>query len=91
MSTAATLNDLFPADYDALRRVAARYLRRERPGHTLEAAALVNEAYLQLASGSQSWNSRAHMLGAASQRMRRILVDCARLRMTAKRGGGAAV
>ena len=86
------LNDIFPADYAALHRLAASYIRRERPGHTLEAAALVNEAYLQLATANQTdWNSRQHLLGAASQLMRRILIDHARFRMTAKRGAGATV
>lgn len=76
--------------YNELRRIAAGYLRGERPGHTLQTAALVNEAYLRLAACEEvEWQNRAHFYGAAAQAMRRILVDHARTRNYAKRGGGA--
>src|SRR5262245_6971163 len=75
--------------YDELRRVAARYLRRERPDHTLQATALINEAYLQLIGRQQTdWQNRAHFIGVAAHLMRNILVDHARAHATAKRGGG---
>ncbi len=78
---------LIPLVYDELRRIARRYLRRERPDHTLQSAALVNEAYLRLAhhESLQSQN-RAHFFGVAAQVMRHILVDHARNRFAAKRG-----
>lgn len=78
---------LIPLVYDELRRIARRYLRRERPDHTLQSAALVNEAYLRLAhhEALQSQN-RAHFFGVAAQVMRHILVDHARNRFAAKRG-----
>jgi RNA polymerase sigma factor (TIGR02999 family) len=81
---------LIPLVYDELRRVARRYLRRERPDHTLQSAALVNEAYLRLmGGGSPQWQNRAHFFGVAAQLMRHILVDHARKRCAAKRGAGA--
>src|SRR5579863_94344 len=81
---------LIPLVYDELRRVARRYLRRERPDHTLQSAALVNEAYLRLmGGGSPQWQNRAHFFGVAAQLMRHILVDHARKRRAAKRGAGA--
>lgn len=81
---------LIPLVYDELRRLARRHLRRERPGHTLQSAALVNEAYLRLIRQDQpQWQSRAHFFGVAAQLMRHILVDHARNRMAAKRGAGA--
>lgn len=87
--TIGGLNEIFPSGYSALRRMASSYLRTERPGHTLEPAALVNEAYLVLASVRQpNWDGLAHVAGAASRAMRRILVDDARARGRAKRGGG---
>jgi RNA polymerase sigma factor (TIGR02999 family) len=77
--------------YQELRRLAAGCLRRERPNHTLQPTALVNEAYLRLAAQSQpAWNGRAQFLGVASHLMREILVDYARTRNRAKRGGGLA-
>ena len=80
---------LVPLVYDELRRRAAAYLRRERPDHTLQATALVHEAYLRLvAQQDVHWKSRAHFLGVAAEMMRRILVDHARARLTEKRGGG---
>ncbi|MFN0112044.1 MAG: sigma-70 family RNA polymerase sigma factor [Blastocatellia bacterium] len=75
--------------YDELRRQAARYLRRERPDHTLQPTALVHEAYLQLIDQSHvSWENRAHFFGVAARLMRRILVDHARAHQAEKRGKG---
>jgi RNA polymerase sigma factor (TIGR02999 family) len=77
--------------YQELRRLAAGCLRRERPNHTLQPTALVNEAYLRLAAQSQpAWNGRVQFLAVASHLMREILVDHARTRNRAKRGGGLA-
>lgn len=74
--------------YHELRRRAAAYLRRERPGHTLQPTALVHEAYLRLADqNAAAWQNRAQFFGVASQIMRRILVDRARARKTVKRSG----
>ncbi|MBX9583513.1 MAG: sigma-70 family RNA polymerase sigma factor [Gemmataceae bacterium] len=81
------MSDPFPAVYDELRRLAAAHLAGERPGHTLDATALVHEAYLRLA-GHQSFESRSHFLRAAAEAMRRILVDHARAKLAGKRGGG---
>src|SRR5689334_17600898 len=81
---------LIPLVYDELRRLARRHLRRERPDHTLQSAALVNEAYLRLIRQDQpQWQNRAHFFGVAAQLMRHILVDHARNRAAAKRGAGA--
>jgi RNA polymerase sigma factor (TIGR02999 family) len=86
----AALDQLMPLVYDELRRLARSYLRRERPDHTLQATALVHEAYLRLVDQhSVSWQNRAHFFGIASQMMRRILVNHAVARATAKRGGPA--
>jgi RNA polymerase sigma factor (TIGR02999 family) len=75
--------------YDELHEIAARNLRRERPGHTLQATALVNEAYMRLASLKETdWKSRAHFFAVAAQVMRHILVDYARNRLSEKRGAG---
>lgn len=74
--------------YDELRRIAASYLRKERPDHTLQPTALVHEAYLRLVEQKeQNWENRAHFLGIAAHLMREILVDYARKRIAAKRGG----
>jgi len=81
---------LMPLVYDELRALAARRLRGEREGHTLQATALVNEAYLRLVGSEVSLQSRAHFFALAAKMMRRILVDHARARDAAKRGGGAA-
>ena len=82
------LGELLPLVYAELRRLAAGYLRRERPGHTLQPTALVNEAYLRLVDQTQvRWQNRAHFLGVAAQMMRRILVDHARGQRAEKRGG----
>jgi RNA polymerase sigma factor (TIGR02999 family) len=79
---------LFPQVYRELRRLAAAYLRRERPDHTLAPTALVHEAYLRLVGQRRlTWQNRAHFFGVAAQMMRRALVDHARERQAAKRGG----
>lgn len=81
---------LLPLVYDELHRMAARYMRGERPGHTLQTSALVNEVYLRLADYKQmQWQDRAHFFAVAAQAMRRILIDFARARQNLKRGGGA--
>jgi RNA polymerase sigma factor (TIGR02999 family) len=81
---------LIPLIYKELRRIARRRLWRERPDHTLQSAALVNEAYLRLVRQEpQEWQNRAHFFGVAAQVMRHILVDHARNRLAAKRGAGA--
>jgi RNA polymerase sigma factor (TIGR02999 family) len=86
----AALDQLMPLVYDELRRLARSYLRRERPDHTLQPTALVHEAYLRLIEQrSVNWQNRAHFFGIASQMMRRILVNHALARATAKRGGPA--
>lgn len=79
--------ELLPLVYDELRKLAAAKMAREKSGHTLDATALVHEAYLRLA-GRHSFESRSHFLRASAQAMRRILVDHARARNAAKRGGG---
>ena len=80
------LEQLMPLVYEELRRLARHYLRGERQGHTLESAALVNEAFLRLIDqNGVHWQNRAHFFGIASQMMRRILVDYARKRLAAKR------
>ena len=80
---------LLPLVYDELRRLAAHRLAQEKPGQTLQATALVHEAYLRLADvdKAQHWHSRAHFFGAAAEAMRRILVDQARRKQADKRGG----
>jgi RNA polymerase sigma factor (TIGR02999 family) len=82
---------LLPLVYDELRQLAAQRLAQEKPGQTLQATALVHEAYLRLVDTdkAQQWNSRGHFFAAAAEAMRRILVDQARRRTAAKRGGGA--
>jgi len=82
------LDRLTPLVYEELRHQAARYLRRERPGHTLQTTALINEAYLRLIDAKDvHWQSRAHFFAIAANLMRRILVDHARRRDADKRGG----
>ncbi len=79
---------LVPLVYSELRRMAARCLRDERPGHTLQATALVHEAYIKLAGQREAkWQNRAQFFAVASQLMRRILVDYARAQLRSKRGG----
>jgi len=83
------LEGLVPVVYGELRRIAGRYLRHERPEHTLQPTALVHEAYLKLIDQQRArWQNRAQFFGVAAQLMRRILVDHARTRVAAKRGGG---
>src|SRR5436853_1822162 len=81
---------LLPLVYDELRRLAAQRLAQEKPGQTLQATALVHDAYLRLVGGdnAQQWNSRGHFFAAAAEAMRRILVENARRRRSRKRGGG---
>lgn len=87
----AVLDQMLPFVYDELRRQAHRYLRRERPNHTLQTTALINEAYLKLVDQrAVRWQNRAHFFGIAAQAMRRILVDYAKHRNREKRGGAAA-
>jgi RNA polymerase sigma factor (TIGR02999 family) len=82
------LDRLIPLVYGELRRIADGYLRRERPGHTLQATALVHEAYARMVDQVQpDYRNRAHFLGVAAQVMRQILVDHARTKTAAKRGG----
>jgi RNA polymerase sigma factor (TIGR02999 family) len=83
-------NELLPLVYDELRRLAAHRMANENPGQTLQATALVHEAWLKLAgAGSKPrWNDRAHFFAAAAEAMRRILIDNARRKRTAKHGGG---
>jgi RNA polymerase sigma factor (TIGR02999 family) len=78
---------LFDLLYRELRRLAQRHLLNEPPGHTLQATALVHEAYLRLVDGHQDWQNRAHFFAVASSAMRRILVDHARAKRAAKRPG----
>jgi RNA polymerase sigma factor (TIGR02999 family) len=82
--------ELLPLVYDELRRLAARKLTRESPGQSLQATALVHEAYLQLVGSDpdRQWDSRGHFFAAAADAMRRILVDAARRKSRKKRGGG---
>jgi RNA polymerase sigma factor (TIGR02999 family) len=86
----AALDELIPVVYRELRRLARRHLLRQSPGHTLQTADLVNEAYLKLANVPRmDWKDRFHFLNVASRAMRLVLVDHARRRGYAKRGGGA--
>src|SRR5437879_4407798 len=83
------IDRLMPLVYNELRRIADRYMARESPGRTLQTSALVNEAYLKLIDHENiNWQNRAHFFAVAAQSMRRILVDYARSRNYAKRGGG---
>jgi RNA polymerase sigma factor (TIGR02999 family) len=86
----SALDKLFPLVHSELRRIAQRQMSQERPGHTLQATALVNEAYLKLA-GQQGfdWQNRAHFFAVCAQVMRHILIDHARAHARDKRGGGA--
>ena len=86
----SALEELTPLVYEELRRLAHHYMGRERPGHTLQTTALVNEAYIRLIDWKNvHWQNRAHFFAVSAQLMRRILVDFARSRGYAKRGGGA--
>jgi RNA polymerase sigma factor (TIGR02999 family) len=84
------LEQLMPLVYDELHRLAHQHMRREKPGNVLQTSALINEAYLRLVDEPRvHWQNRAHFFGIAARLMRRILVDEARKRDSAKRGGGA--
>lgn len=89
----AAMDRVIPLVYDELRRMAQRQLRQERDGHTLQSTGLVHEAFMKLAQqdGPVRWESRAHFLGWTATLMRHILVDHARARQAAKRGGGVAI
>src|SRR5207344_1887951 len=84
--------ELLPLVYDELRKLAAVRLAEEKPGHTLQATALVHEAYVRLVGGEQpqDWNGRGHFFAAAAEAMRRFLVESARRKNRVKRGGGLA-
>ncbi len=85
----AALERLMPLVYEEMRKIARRYMVRQRPDHTLQTTALVNEAYLRLIDSSKvKWQNRAHFFAISAQLMRRILVDFARARLNQKRGGG---
>jgi RNA polymerase sigma factor (TIGR02999 family) len=87
---ASALDRLMPLVHDELRRLARRQMRRERHGHTLQTTALVNEAYVRLIDLTRvTWQDRAHFFAMSARLMRRVLVDHARSRACAKRGGGA--
>lgn len=84
------LDKLYPLVYDELHRLARRFMSRERQGHTLQATALINEAYVRLVDQTHvRWQNRTHFFAISAQIMRRILVDHARRNLYAKRGGGA--
>lgn len=85
----AVREQLIAVVYEELHRLAHGYMKRESPGHTLQTSALVNEAFVKLVDQNVKWQNRAHFFGIAAQMMRRILVDHARSRKYAKRGGGA--
>ncbi|MBI4891889.1 MAG: sigma-70 family RNA polymerase sigma factor [Acidobacteria bacterium] len=86
----ASLDEQLPLVYEELKRLAAAYLRRERPGHTLQPTSLVHEAYLRLAAQQATdWSNRAQFIGLAASMMRRILVNYAESRNASKRGGEA--
>lgn len=90
VGNAQALEQLIPIVYDELRRIAARSMRNEQPGHTLQATALVHEAYMRLAKEQdRTWENRAHFFAVAAQVMRNLLVDHARAAKRSKRGGGA--
>src|SRR6266540_6878643 len=85
----SALNELIPIVYEELRRLAHTYMRRERSYHTLQTSALINEAYMRLVDHKgMRWQNPAHFYGVAAQAMRRVLIDHARSRDSAKRGGG---
>ena len=86
----AALDRLLPLIYTELRQLARRYMRRERPGHTMQTTALIHEAYLRLVDQNQvRWENQAHFFGIAARLMRQILIEHARSHSRAKRGGGA--
>src|SRR5262245_65255082 len=82
--------ELAPLVYEELRALAQRHLKRENPGHTLQATALVNDAYLRLIDAQpEGWNGKTHFFAVAAATLRRVLVDHARAKRTKKRGGNA--
>jgi RNA polymerase sigma factor (TIGR02999 family) len=81
--------ELLPLVYDELRRIAAQKMTGEAPGHTLQATALVHEAWMRLAGSKQDWENRAHFFSAVAEVMRRVLVEHARRKQAQKRGAGA--
>lgn len=84
----SALDELMPLVYTELRRMAARYMGLQNPGHTLQPTALINEAFIRLAGDSpKQWENRAHFFGVAAKSMRHILVDHARAHLTERRGG----
>lgn len=85
------LDEMTPLIYDELRLLARSHMRRERSGHVLQTTALVHEAYLELIGLNVDWRSRVHFFAVVSQMMRRVLVNLARQRGAAKRGGGVTV
>jgi RNA polymerase sigma factor (TIGR02999 family) len=88
----AARDQLIPLVYEELHRLAHQYMNHERPGHTLQTSALVNEAFVRLVDQRNvHWQNRAHFFGIAAQMMRRILVDYARTRQAEKRGGNVVV
>jgi RNA polymerase sigma-70 factor, ECF subfamily len=88
-SGASTNSRLAALVYDELHRIASNYMRRERPGHSLQATVLVHDAYMHLVNGSdRTWQNRSHFYAVAAQAMRRLLINHARGRSAKKRGGG---
>lgn len=85
----SAIDQLTPLLYDTLKQMAGKYMGKENAGHTLQATALVNEAYLQLIDANQTWANRAHFLGVAARIMRHVLIDHARAQKRDKRGGDA--
>src|SRR5690349_8076413 len=86
------IEKLMPLIYDELHRLAQQHMSRERPGHTLQTTALLNEAYLRLVDSARpNWEGRTHFYGICAKVMRRVLVDWARARQASKRGGGVCV
>ncbi len=83
------LDAVMPVVYDELRRLARSYMRRERPGHTLQTTVLVHEAYIRLLGQDADWVNRSHFFGIATKMMRRILLDHAKSHGRVKRGAGA--
>jgi RNA polymerase sigma factor (TIGR02999 family) len=85
---AGAADKLLAVVYDELRKLAAHKMARERPGQTLQATALVHEAWLNMGGENPQWQNRAHFFGAAAEAMRRILIDRARWKLAARHGGG---
>jgi RNA polymerase sigma-70 factor (ECF subfamily) len=87
---ASAKSKLMPLVYPELRKIAAKYMRRERSDHTLQATALVHDAYLRIVGNQSQWHNRVHFFAVAAEVMRQILVDHARRRRAIRRGGGGA-